>query len=743
MAFFTPGQVSNIPKKPLTPPTEWTRPGDWISITDNVNKIQMLVSDIGTQSFAGTGATTSYTINSIFTRTGATYSIYIDWGDGSSDQVSTTTTTNTSHDYTTGGTTCSRGYNTWVITITVDPTVSLTTCNLIAPVNLGSPLNFPSGLLELYHGDTIASALTLTSKYSNGTLGNYSNLEYVKLPTTWTGSSLASAFTNCFALQKVILPTTMNSCTSMASCFSGCVSLKKITMPESATLLNTLALTFNGCSELYLVSFPPSLTLNAVTTFNSTFLDCVSIDNLTIPSTNTCSSFSAAFARCYSLTNMKLTALRTSGTIDWTNAFLNSQSLVRADIPTTSGTATWNCGNMLQDCKALAYFSFPATLTVNNFSGTFNGCSNIVRIDMPTTLNGSFTMASFAYQCYNLTYITFPSAGSPTPTSMLSAFTSCAVLTSVVFPSNWVLTSLTDLNSTFLSSGNLQTISFPASAANSITTLNRTFESCFNLTSVQLPTSLNACTTITSCFNSCYALTSITLPSSMPALTGTGLQTAFQNCRSLTSLTLPTTVVTNGITNMTSCFNGCNSLTSITLPVLGTGVTSFATAFQDTWNLKTLNFNTGTMSNAAISATSMLLRSGVNTLLNTSSFGTTASLIDATTLGNTTPFCATYSFSTRFSKLDISGVVANRNTFVRTLRLPAVALTGQWGGTSPQINISYTGITYTNLVALFNDMAAQGNIVGKTINITSATGAASLTAGDRLIITSKGWTITG
>ena len=40
-------------------------------------------------------------------------------------------------------------------------------------------------------------------------------------------------------------------------------------------------------------------------------------------------------------------------------------------------------------------------------------------------------------------------------------------------------------------------------------------------------------------------------------------------------------------------------------------------------------------------------------------------------------------------------------------------------------------------------MAAQGNVTTKTINITGAEGAASLTAGDRLIITSKGWTITG
>ena len=230
----------------------------------------------------------------------------------------------------------------------------------------------------------------------------------------------------------------------------------------------------------------------------------------------------------------------------------------------------------------------------------------------------------------------------------------------------------------------------------------------------------------------------------MAALTTTGLSSAFQNCKLLTSLTLPTTVNTSGITNISSCFNGCNSLTSITLPTFGgTGLSNLSSAFADTWSLKTLTFNgTFTRSDSAgINATNMLVRSNVNTL-SISSFAT-ASIIDGTTLGIVAPFCATYSFSARFTKLDISGTVGNRNTYVRNLRLPAVALTGQWGGSSPQINISYTGITYANLVSLFNDMAAQGNIVGKTINITSCTGAASLTAGDRLIITSKGWTITG
>jgi hypothetical protein len=48
-----------------------------------------------------------------------------------------------------------------------------------------------------------------------------------------------------------------------------------------------------------------------------------------------------------------------------------------------------------------------------------------------------------------------------------------------------------------------------------------------------------------------------------------------------------------------------------------------------------------------------------------------------------------------------------------------------------------------NLIQLFNDMAAQPAVIGKTINITTATGTAGLTAANRLIITSKGWIIIG
>jgi hypothetical protein len=227
-------------------------------------------------------------------------------------------------------------------------------------------------------------------------------------------------------------------------------------------------------------------------------------------------------------------------------------------------------------------------------------------------------------------------------------------------------------------------------------------------------------------------------------LTGVGLQSTFFGCKELESVVLPTTV--GGITSIQGTFNNCNSLKSALLPNFGSTITNLSTAFQDTWSLRGVTFG-GSMTNGSINLSSMFNRSSF-TSANFNLFGQVSNpqqtIINADTLGTSAPFCATYSLTgTRFSKLDISGNSINPNGGVKSLRLSNSSLTGQWGGSSPQINISFTGIDYTNLILLFNDIAGQGTIASKTINISGCTGASSLTASDRLILTSKGWTITG
>lgn len=60
--------------------------------------------------------------------------------------------------------------------------------------------------------------------------------------------------------------------------------------------------------------------------------------------------------------------------------------------------------------------------------------------------------------------------------------------------------------------------------------------------------------------------------------------------------------------------------------------------------------------------------------------------------------------------------------------------------TSPQIDVSYTGLDRAALINLFNSMPTV--TASQVCNITATTGAADLTAADLAIATSKGWTIT-
>lgn len=60
--------------------------------------------------------------------------------------------------------------------------------------------------------------------------------------------------------------------------------------------------------------------------------------------------------------------------------------------------------------------------------------------------------------------------------------------------------------------------------------------------------------------------------------------------------------------------------------------------------------------------------------------------------------------------------------------------------TSPQIDVSYTGLDRTALRQLFESMPTVS--AGQVCNITGTTGASALTAEDLAIATEKGWTIT-
>jgi hypothetical protein len=214
------------------------------------------------------------------------------------------------------------------------------------------------------------------------------------------------------------------------------------------------------------------------------------------------------------------------------------------------------------------------------------------------------------------------------------------------------------------------------------------------------------------------ALQNVTLPTTMTACTD--FSSCFSSQHSLLSVTFPTT--TGNVTTFGSAFLYCNSINTVTLPTTqSTALANIPAMFSQGGNamLRTIN-NVDKLGNPSTGSTIY-----VN---GTTFFSTNMSLITS------------LDFYTKFSKLDLGGGgVGLLKNQLNSLRLRNNG-SGQYNGLSPQINISYTDLSQAALVQVFNDLPT---ITAKTINITGATGAAALTAPERAIATSKGWTITG
>jgi hypothetical protein len=340
--------------------------------------------------------------------------------------------------------------------------------------------------------------------------------------------------------------------------------------------------------------------------------------------------------------------------------------------------------------------------------------------------------------CTQLQNVTLPSSVSTSGVDMSTMFLACSSLTSITIPPTYRINSL---QSTFTSCFSLKTAVID-SAQNFCTTISGIFNSCTSLTNVTLPSSLNICNNISNAFNACFSLQSVTFPATMNAVTTAA--TCFNNCISLTSVTMPTSM--SACTSFDGTFQQCAELTTLTFPAtISAATTTFGNAISFCNNLKSVTFPT-TRSTSLNSLNTLAYGCGqLTTMTNANLFGSTTGtpLVNGTSLGWFLSKMTSLSFSCPFSKLEIYGNnSSNIPIALNSLRLTNTSA-GQWTGTSPQIYIQHTNLSTAALNTLFADIAAQGNVSAKTIDITGTVGAAGLTAADRLVLTSRGWTITG
>ena len=726
--------------KPIATPSDWVRPSDWITITDTANEVQFLVADVGTKAFA---------ITTTFIKNSGT-NIYIDWGDGVTDTISTVTSVTTNHVYSTGGTPCSRGYNTFKIRIYGDATCQITNARHIPnfAATGGSPF-YSIGLLEAYFGDGACNTTAFVASYflsNNATVGNgtFNFLEYVKLPTTVTwAAQMAGMFGGCVNLYKVIMPISASALTDFGAVFNGCINLLDISIPSNSTNIFSLSQTFNACTNLRTVSFPTSL--NSCTTLASTFSVCASLKNVTLPSINLATNLASTFNGCYSLQWVRFTSMPSpisSGTVvSAGSCFASCTNLQNVYFPDTcSANASYSLTAAFDSCVNLKNITFPINFNGSSLSATFNGCTYLTSVIFQSPMPNLITISNCFNTCRNLRDIILPVTVSAS-IDLGSAFINCISLPSITIPSAWNITSMT---STFQNCTSIKSIVLPNNTQNSCTNMVSMAQNCPKLETIVMPTSLNLVNSLSSTFNGCVKLASVTLPATMDTVTTAA--STFQNCYSLTSVTMPTSMV--ACTNFSQTFFNCFNLTSLLMPSsVSSSLTTYGSLFYQCSNLKTITLPTTQTSLLNNITTIFFGCANLTTVNNLDKLGSlTATPLISVNMSVTnvyTNLLTSMSFNCPMSIFSFNGSSTTTNFCkLNSLRM-LNASAGQWTGSSPQINISFCDLSTSALNTLFADIAAQGAVTSKTITITSCTGAAGLSAGDRLVLTSLGWTITG
>ena len=340
--------------------------------------------------------------------------VIVDWGDGTTPDTLTGTSTSTiqytpTHNYTSPGN--------YVISLTVNGTCGFLGsstykdhCHLLKYSTTKDTRNqyYQNAITKIEFGDgvtsigdhtfnecysltsiTIPDSVTSIGKYA---FSNCYSLTNIIIPNGVT-SIKDSTFNDCYSLTNIIIPNGITSiemgafyyCYSLISiiipndvtsignaAFKGCYSLTTITIPGGVTSIRDSA--FSDCYSITSLTIPDSVTSIGI----SAFISCYSITSLTIPDSVT-SIRNSAFASCYSLTSLTIPDGVTS--IE-TSAFASCYSLISLTIP---DSVTSIGGYEFQSCYSLTTLTIPDSVTsIGNYA--FSDCYGMVEYHLkPTT----------------------------------------------------------------------------------------------------------------------------------------------------------------------------------------------------------------------------------------------------------------------------------------------------------------------------------------------------------------------
>ena len=313
--------------------------------------------------------------------------VTVDWGDGTTPDVLTGTSTSTvqwtpTHEYAAPGD--------YVIELTVDGTMGFYNHNLTN--TLSAILRHSSGqssINKVYQNAIyrveIGSGVT---RIENNSFNPCYSLTSITIPEGVTSIGV-SAFNECYGLSSITIPARVTSIAS--SIFLLCYNLSSLSIPDGVTSIGNNA--FKFCYSLSNVAIPDSVTSIGTTAF----ADCLSLSSIKIPDSVT-SIENNTFQNCKSLSSIIYSdGLTTIGE----RSFNTCYSLTSITIPdgvTSIGDYTF------VNCYRLSSITIPVGI---NFIGNdmFKNCYSLSRFIIPESVTKIYNNA-FA-NCYGVHYYDF------------------------------------------------------------------------------------------------------------------------------------------------------------------------------------------------------------------------------------------------------------------------------------------------------------------------------------------------
>ena len=304
--------------------------------------------------------------------------IGVDWGDGTTSTISSSSQYSTKHDYAAPGA--------YTIKLHVNS----------GNFTIGGQSTYP--LLHNYSGDAnknqvYASCVRAVRLGKFVTLGTY-------------------AFSKCFNLASVSMTTDSVTPQLPTYAFDGCRSLKYLTIPSKATGINTYA--FRNCYSMKAVSIPKRVT--ALTGYS--FQSCMSLSSVATPY-GVLTIGTNAFQYCYSLSNLIIPPNLTSlGNY----AVGSCYSLKSFNVPYGITTIM---NNVFESCYGIESITLPSSVTsVTNYA--FQNCQSLTSVNIP---NGITSIYTYVFRnCYSLSTITIPSS---VTSISANAFNGCSGLAEI------------------------------------------------------------------------------------------------------------------------------------------------------------------------------------------------------------------------------------------------------------------------------------------------------------------------